>query len=248
MPSAVFFDPRNRVPRESTCSYEELAEEYYDKRHVTSRNFDSATTAFFRQWKYPLPDNDLVLDLGAGRGTAISCLQVRSDRIVQADISVSMLNLQPREPCRARVQCDARALPFNDNTFAAVFALLYDPYNRPGLYPEIRRILLENGIFVGTLPHYVWGETLRTIRGSKIDKAQLINGEGRIVERDSFLMTDEEIRRHLNDSQLQLMHAFDLSLAQSEPDVSLDIVVPATHLGQSPHELPIVKLIIARKP
>src|SRR2546422_135622 len=114
--------------RVSTSSYEPLAAEYYEDRHITSRNFDAATLAFLRLYPPTLPDKGLVLELGAGRGGSARYLGVRSERIVQCDISPSMLRVIPREACLGRVQADALHLPIRSASVAIVAAFLYDPY------------------------------------------------------------------------------------------------------------------------
>lgn len=48
--------------------------------------------------------------------------------------------------------------------------------------------------------------------------------------------------------QLEHIESHDLCLPISEEKISKDILDPAEAIGVSPHELPIVKLIMARKP
>jgi len=48
----------------STTSYDDIADEYYESRHITSRNFEAATLAFFKKWQCPILKDGLVLDLG----------------------------------------------------------------------------------------------------------------------------------------------------------------------------------------
>jgi len=232
----------------STTSYDDIADEYYDNRHITSRNFEAATLAFFKKWKFPISKNGLVLDLGCGCGRTNYYCGIDNDRIVQCDISGKMLNLTPREKCKEKIHGDAMALKFPPHTFAGVVAFLFDPFNKPNVYREISRILSDGGIFIGTLPHYIWGKTLRKIRGYSINKARLVTKDGKIFESDSFLMDDKKIEDCLTQAQLEHIESYDLCLPISEEKISKDILDPAEAIGVSPHELPIVKLIIARKP
>lgn len=238
-------DRRSRV---AMGTYDEVAGEYYDASHVTSRNFDAATAAFMSQWDCPIPENGLVLDLGAGRGCARSYCGVPAKRIIQADISGKMLLLSPREPSRAQVQCDALRLPFAPKTFSAVTAFLCDAYNRPRLYSEVGRTLTGGGVFVGTLPHYEWGAVLRRLRGYSARRARFLTRSGRPAEVDSFLMRSEEMADCLAGNGLVVAARHDLRLPVSEVRVSPDVLAPAEFLGVSPYELPVVQLIVARKP
>ena len=231
----------------STTSYDDIAYEYYNGRHITTRNFEAATLAFFKKWQRPIAKDGLVLDLGCGCGRANYYCGIANDRIVQCDISGKMLNLTPREECKERIQGDAMTLKFTPNTFVGVVAFLFDPFNRPNVYREISRTLLDGGIFIGTLPHYIWGRTLRKIRGYSVSKARLLTKDGRIFEADSFLMDDKEIEDCLIQAQLEQIELHDLYLPRSEEKISKDILDPAEAIEVSPHELPIVKLIVARK-
>jgi ubiquinone/menaquinone biosynthesis C-methylase UbiE len=231
----------------NATSYDDIAQEYYDSKHITSRNFDAATLAFFTKWKCPIPKDGLVLDLGCGCGKINYYCGIANDRIIQFDISEKMLNLNPRERCKEKIHGDAMALKFQSNTFAGVVAFLFDPFNKPKVYREISRILLNRGIFIGTLPHHIWGKKLRKIRGYSIDRARLVKKDGKIFESDSFLMDDEKIENCLIKAQLNQIESHDLCLPKSEKKISKDILDPAEASGVSPHKLPIVKLIIARK-
>ena len=75
--------------------YDEIASEYYDSKHITSRNFDRATLAALAESPVPVP-NGLVLEIGAGRGRATEFLRVDASRIVQLDNSDAMFALEGR--------------------------------------------------------------------------------------------------------------------------------------------------------
>lgn len=235
------------IKQVGTSSYEEIATEYYDGRHVTSRNFDSATLAFTNSWQCPISPHGMVLDLGAGKGTVGRYCRLPGERVIQSDVSISMLTLPAREASKARVHCDATALPFAPGSFTAVAAFLFDPYNTPRFFREVGRVLVRGGIFLGTLPHHMWGDYLRKIRDSNDSKACFIHGSGRIIELTSILMPGEIIHPRLSHARLQLLESYDLRLPRSETMVSPDIIEPAKMAGISPYELPIVKFIAARK-
>ena len=76
--------------------YDEIATEYYDTRHVTSRNFDNTTRVALAENPIAVPDG-LVLEIGSGRGRAIEFLHVDASCIVQLDNSEAMFALEGRE-------------------------------------------------------------------------------------------------------------------------------------------------------
>ena len=230
-------------------NYDDIASEYYSNRHITSRNFDKATLAFLRAWlnPNPIPSEGLVLDLGCGCGRANYYCGIPSERIIQCDISMRMLNLTPRENSKERIQCDATSLTFGSGTFACVVAFLFDAFNKATTYREISRVLSNGGIFLGTLPHHTWGALVRQIRGYDLDKAKFLTRDGKIFEADSHLMNDKQIARSLDQAKLDLLESFDLCLPETEKEISPDILAPAQAMKISPYNLPIIKLFIARK-
>lgn len=232
----------------SDSNYEPIASEYYDSRHITSRNFDATILAFCSRFDFCIPSNGLVLELGAGKGCTGKYCKIESSRIIQIDISKTMLLLNPREDCLQRIRCDALRLPFLSSKISAVTAFLYDPYNRPEMYKEVCRVLLDGGLFIGTLPHFEWGATLRRdVFRNNENKAKFLTKDKYIVKRDSFLMNDAEIEDALKRAGLTLLKMYDLCLPSDVQKVSKDILIPASERGLSKYTLPVVKLIIAEK-
>lgn len=227
--------------------YEPIAGEYYDSRHITSRNFDAATLAFCRKFGFYVPSNSFVLELGAGKGCAGKYLKIQSSRVIQIDVSKTMLLINRREDCLQRIRCAALRLPLLSSKISVVTSFLYDPYNRPELYEEVYRVLQDQGIFVGTLPHFVWGTTLRRILRYDKNKTKFLTRDKSLVELDSLLMSDAEIQEAIKRAGLTLLQMYDLCLPSDIQEVSEHILIPASELGLSVYTLPIVKLIIARK-
>lgn len=228
-------------------SYESIASEYYELRHITSRNFDAAASDYFRRADCDIPRAGSVLDLGAGRGTAARYCGVPTSRIIQVDIALPMLRLEPREGSAARIQADALVLPFKAQSFCAVTAFLFDPFNYPSLYREVSRVLRLGGRFVGTLPHPVWGFTLRNLRGHGVYRSRFFNRAGEIVERRSILMTQNDIAELLANAAFRDVRIDTIYLPADNGSVSPDIVDPAHRLGVTPYELQILFVIWATK-
>lgn len=204
-----------------SSTYEPLASEYYAPHHITSRNFDSAASAWFRTNQLKLPEG-YVLDLGAGRGAVQAYCGAPRSRIIQADLSSSMLTLNAREPSRARVKCDALDLPFAHDSFAVVAAFLFDPFNRPPLERETFRVLKSGGLFIGTLPHSRWGRTLRSLRLLHQDKTRFLLQSGEYILRDSYLTEDVDLREHFAAAGYRRVKSLSLPLPRDVKAVSPD--------------------------
>lgn len=231
----------------NTSNYEPIANEYYDSHHITSRNMDVATLAFCSKFDFCIPSNGFVLELGAGKGHTCKYCKIESSRVIQIDVSKTMLLKNPREDCLQRIMCSALRLPVFSSKISAVTAFLYDPYNSSCLYKEVNRVLQDEGIFIGTLPHFEFCTILRRILGYDKNKTKFLTKGRYLVERDSFLMSNAAIEDKIKQAGLTLLQMYDLCLPQGVHEVSEHIRIPASDLGLSVYSLPIVKLIIAKK-
>jgi ubiquinone/menaquinone biosynthesis C-methylase UbiE len=178
--------------------YDQIASEYYDGRHITSRNFDRATQTALANQEFTAPEG-LVLEIGAGRGRSTEFLHLPSSRIVQLDNSEKMLILNPREPCLVRVHADACRIPLVSHQFAAVTGFLVDPFLGLDSLAEAYRMLVDGGRLLLTTPTKVWGEPLR--KRLKIDvmttRFKLVAREG-IIILPSILHSSERINEMLH--------------------------------------------------
>ena len=231
----------------NTSNYEPIANEYYDSHHITSRNMDVATLAFCSKFDFCIPSNGFVLELGAGKGHTCKYCKIESSRVIQIDVSKTMLLKNPREDCLQRIMCSALRLPFFSSKISVVTAFLYDPYNSSYLYKEVNRVLQDEGIFIGTLPHFEFCTILRRILGYDKNKTKFLTKGRYLVERDSFLMSNATIEDKIKQAGLTLLQMYDLCLPQGVHEVSEHIRIPASDLGLSVYSLPIVKLIIVKK-
>ena len=228
-------------------NYDEIASEYYSERHITSRNFDAATCSGRLLFQKYLPSSGLVLDLGAGKGRAEEYLGISPNRIIEIDLSAGMLHLNPRGKSRDRIQSDALRLPFASSSFALVAAFLFDPYNKTKLYREVSRVLIPGGVFIGTIPKYEWGKTLRRIRGYQFKAVRFVKNTGGYALLSSFLMRDSTLHRELKEANMRAMNMDNLCLPASIEKISPDILAPADKLHLDRKDLPIIKLIIAKR-
>ncbi len=102
----------------------------------------------------------IVLDIGCGTGYYLPELSERSSYIVGIDISLAMLKVcnQFGSHCGLRFsleQAKVENLPFKDNSIDAVIGMdvLHHLENPDSALNEIKRVLKQNGIFVGFEPN-----------------------------------------------------------------------------------------------
>jgi SAM-dependent methyltransferase len=235
----------------ATDSYDEIADEYYDDRHVTSRNFDKTAAVELAELstRSLIASQGLVLDVGAGRGRTNEFLGIHPERVIQLDTSVKMLEVEPREACLARIWHRAEILPFLDKSFCCVTAFLCDPFIDRDFVGEAFRVLEHGGFLIGTLPSYEWGVALRPGLHINMASTRFINRQGHSVLLRSKLFTVEQLTDLLTHAGFP-KHAISISarcLPKEVGTISNDIVVPAATLGKAPHELPILYTFIARR-
>jgi ubiquinone/menaquinone biosynthesis C-methylase UbiE len=244
---------KERISREcktqpnAMSSYDEIASEYYLERHVTSRNFDAATSSSRSLVQKYMPPDGFVLDIGTGRGRVEEYFGINPSRIIEIDLSGKMLRLTPRGKNQERVQSDAFCLPFKPNSFSMVTAFLYDPYNKSQMYQEVSRVLSKSGIFIGTLPQFEWGRLLRNIRGYEFEVAQFVKTTGDRLRLNSYLMNDETLEKELKNANMEIVKAIDLCVPEKTKSISPDIIAPARLVGLDPKMLPIIRLFVASR-
>ncbi|MBZ5510359.1 MAG: class I SAM-dependent methyltransferase [Acidobacteriia bacterium] len=234
-------------PSAWVTGYDLIADEYYEPRHITSRNFDAATQTYFREQRFPFPSDGLALDVGAGRGRLGEYCGISPMQILQLDLAPEMLRLPSRESALGRIQADALALPFKTGVFAIVAAFLFDPFNQRLFFEQVSRVLKRGGVFVGTIPHYAWGVALRSYRGNAVDEAVFALKTGERVSQPSFLSRPEELSERLEGAGLSVIKSEALTLPHDVIRISPDIEAAARVMGQSAYNIPIVQAVIATR-
>jgi SAM-dependent methyltransferase len=228
-------------------AYDIIADEYYQARHITSRNFDASTQAYFVDHQLVFPRDGLALDVGAGKGRLAEYCGIAPTRIVQVDLAWKMLTLNDRETALCRVVGDALALPFREGAFSIVAAFLFDPFNHKPFFEQVARVLSPGGMFIGTLPHSRWGAALRSQAGQSLDEAIFVLNSGQRIKRRSILSTPDQFAPNLNEVGQHVVQNEALTLPRDVKAISPDIEMPARTIGVSVYEIPIVNLVIATK-
>jgi len=232
-----------------TAPYDQIAAEYYDPSHRTSRNFDDTTVAAFRESKPEVPSEGLVLDVGAGRGRCGEFLRIPPNRIVQLDNSRRMLELQPREESLLRIVHQAEELPFLDGQFACVASFLCDAFLGLNFLAEAFRVLASPGVLVGTTPSHEWGVALRNEINIDTSETRFMTKAGARVLIPSLLVPADRLKQMLIASGFEQRHTEVRKhrLPSGLPSISPDIIAPASTLRTGVHDLDILYSFIGFK-
>ena len=228
-------------------TYNQLAGEYYEDAHKTSRNFDLATKAAFAGSEIPVPEDGLILEPGCGRGRAGEFLGVSPARVVQLDANEAMLRLPDREDCLVQVLDRAERLPFPAGQFACVSAFLCDPFLGLRFLAEAKRVLRPGGLLVGTTPSFEWGAPLRKKLGLDLMVTRFKLNSGEVMTMPSALYPAPQLRQMLERAEFDpaSIQVRPVRLPGEVPIVSPDIEIAAQEAGTSAQEIEILYLFTA---
>ncbi|MDX6576322.1 MAG: hypothetical protein QOE96_2275 [Blastocatellia bacterium] len=150
-------------------TYEDVASEYYDSvRHPTCANFRAGSDLLLDQWLAKHPHRgSWICEVGPGRSAVAEQLLRRGeplDRLTLVDSSCIMLSYSMKWATHGAslVVGDATALPLGSDTFDLIVSSLGDPYNTPGFWREIQRVLRPGGQSFFTTPAYDWAVAFRS--------------------------------------------------------------------------------------
>jgi SAM-dependent methyltransferase len=228
-------------------SYIRLGKEYYDPGRPTVRNFDEATQRGIRQLDVPLPTSGLGLETGAGRGRLHEYFPALTLDIVRSDISMEMLQLPSEGPTDLLVRCDNLDWCYGIGKFSFIGALLFDSYNTKNFFENVLASLMPGGLFIGTLPHIVWGNAFRLDKNNA-GIASFPMRDGTIIEVPSMLSSEQELRERLETAGFCEIVTHSFMLRNTESRISPHVSRAAEHLGLKISELPLIQYVQARKP
>jgi SAM-dependent methyltransferase len=230
-----------------SASYDLLAEEYYDPRHRTCRNFDCATAAAIAASPPEIPAG-LVLEVGCGRGRCGEFLGLPPNRVVQLDSSARMLSLQPREECLLKVHASATEVPLHSQQFSAVVGFLVDPFMGLNFLREAYRLLRPGGKLFLTTPAYAWGVALRGQENPRASEARFVSRQYETVCVPSVLYPDGRLRTMLDHSGFGAPSILHSPLPANAGPISADIERAAEAAKVVLDTLPILTTIQAGRP
>jgi SAM-dependent methyltransferase len=119
---------------------------------------------------------------------------------VATDLSIEMLNYS-RDSAPVRLVCDAQALPFAKGSFDLVVSSLADPYNTKLFWEEAAGVLRRGGHVLFTAPAIEWACQFRM--GAQT--AEFMRSDGLLIEVASHVHTDDDQRRLMEASGLQVV-------------------------------------------
>jgi ubiquinone/menaquinone biosynthesis C-methylase UbiE len=229
--------------------YDKIASEYYDVTHITSRNFDETTRLALRELEFDIPNDGLVLEIGAGKGRTNEYLTIDSGRIIQLDSSKKMLSLEPREKSLFRMHADAIDMPFMDESFSVVTSFLCDPFLGLEFLSQAYRVLKKEGVLIFTTPSFSWGKALRDKIGIEINETRFITKEKNAIKVPSILIKTQQIKEMLTHIGFQEknIELKNLYLPENIEQISKDIIASAESQKKSPTEIELINLFYAKK-
>ncbi|MBW8827988.1 MAG: class I SAM-dependent methyltransferase [Burkholderiales bacterium] len=174
--------------------YAAVATEYYDPvAHPTCHNFSRLSRRYIAEELTDCTSGARILELGAGDSSAAAALCAqgfRLNRLEITDVSEAMLGHSTRwAALGATLQvADATELPHPSGSFDYVVAGLADPYNVPGLWSSIARVLGRHGRALVTLPSYEWAKRFRgNQKAADFHSAEFTLRDGSVVSVPSFV-------------------------------------------------------------
>lgn len=228
-------------------AYDEIASEYYDSRHITSRNFDSATRVALAKHPFEFSEG-LVLEIGAGRGRASEFLRVDGSRIVQLDNSEIMFALEGREASLLQIHADACHIPLVPQQFGTVVGFLVDPFMGLACLAEAYRMLIDGGRLLLTVPTLQWGKNLREHLEIDVMTTRFkMLGTEKFVVMPSILHSKDRIEGMLALTGFREIVIYDHCLVEGEDPISPDITSVCEALNIDCFQLPVIHTIRAQR-
>jgi SAM-dependent methyltransferase len=219
---------------EHAASYEEVASEYYDeRRHPTCRDLRQLSARFL----VPLlraglpPTGDLVevgpgLSILAPEAAAADALS----QLILVDSSPSMLSYSKRWITRGArsVVSPAEATGLPSGSASLIVSSLGDPYNGPGFWREVARLLTPDGKCLFTTPSFEWSSSFRS-EGER-EVAEFLRGDGVRLLMPSHVKSEEEQVRMIESAGLSVQDraSFGTGMLETDPAPKLLCVAPST--------------------
>jgi ubiquinone/menaquinone biosynthesis C-methylase UbiE len=231
----------------SRSCYDQIAKEYYDAQHVTSRNFDNATRSALKETPFPVPGGR-ILEIGAGRGRVGEFLGVDPSSAVQLDNSEVMFDLKDREDCMLKILADARDIPLVSKQFSTIVGFLIDAFMGFDCLAEAHRMLVPDGQILLTVPTQQWGTTLRSLLHIDVMTTRFkVIGTENAVLLPSILHSPAQIHEMLEIVGFNEIKVLDHTLPADEQSISPDITSVCDTLNLQVSELPIIHSVRAKR-
>jgi SAM-dependent methyltransferase len=152
----------------SVASYEDIALEYYDhRRHPTCRDLRELSIRFLGpRLRAGLPDDGCLVEVGPGLSVLAPAAAATDalSRVILVDSSPRMLSYSSQWIASGArsVVASADATGLQSGTVSLIVSSLGDPYNRPGFWREVARLLKPGGRCLFTMPSFEWSSRFRS--------------------------------------------------------------------------------------
>jgi SAM-dependent methyltransferase len=184
-----------RVAEHLAC-YEDVAREYYDQvRHPTCRDLRELSARFLvPRLREGLPKDGNLVEMGPGlsilapEAAAAGALS----QVILVDSSPCMLSYSNRWIANSArsilASADATGLP--SQTVSLVVSSLGDPYNYPGYWREVARLLKPGGTCLFTTPSFEWSSIFRP--DGEREFAEFVRADGARLFMPSYVSREED--------------------------------------------------------
>jgi SAM-dependent methyltransferase len=177
-------------------SYEDVASEYYDaSRHPTCRDLRQLSAEFLVPLlRAGLPPIGSLVETGPGmsilapEAAAANALS----RVTLVDSSPAMLAYSNKWVTRGAhgVVSSAEVTGLPSESASLIVSSLGDPYNGPGFWREVARLLTPEGKCLFTIPSFEWSSSFRS--GGERQVAEFLRGDGVRLLMPSHVWSEEE--------------------------------------------------------
>lgn len=191
---------------DATDAYARLATEYYlPDCNRTCQALRDASRRLLERLLPTEPGGGSLVELGAGRSLLASPCQragIPLQRLVISDAVAQMLAYsQEWERRGARLLCaPAHDVPLPAASASVIVASLADPYNTPGSWKEITRLLEPGGRVIFTTPSWEWAQLQR----GGTPAARFTLRDGREVTAPSHVPTESGQREMIEREGLEV--------------------------------------------
>jgi len=208
------------IDRVNLESYDKLAFEYDSLSHVTTRLLEIASKDGFDQFLNIYRNNltDTVLEVGTGTGFLtselvkvfnVTSIDISNKMLLIADSKINSSTIRPNKVIFKNISILSPPINFLCNKFNLITCGLADPYFIRKSILNIFKLLSDDGILFFTLPEVKWAKKERILRLKvpfHTTRFKLENGES--INPFSFVYTEDEIYKLLNECNFRLLHVF----------------------------------------
>lgn len=229
--------------------YTVVAEEFHDKKRITTAFFHKLSTSFFSKSiiNYVKPGSTC-LEVGSGSGWLWETFDWPITSYSATDLSANMLmSFHKKYPDLPAIEASARSLPWSAKKFDVIFASLCDPYCHPAVLCEFSRILKRGGYLIASAPAKMWSNGIRKT-GNEVMTEFLLRSSSK-AKVFSFTFHMKELLSLMRLCGLRPVDYQEIPAIQKNGSCELppDIIASCNHLRISASQLNVMNCVVATK-